>query len=70
MEPGLQKKSVNITKLLDVETEFLILNMEKLVIQMILVKPVGEKVDVMKTVNPRTFLTSQDSVIVNTTDKQ
>ena len=52
------------------ETEFLILNMEKLVIQMILVKPVGEKVDVMKTVNPRTFLKSQDSVIVNTTDKQ
>ena len=53
-----------------VETESSIVKMEKFVIQMILVKPVGERVDVMKTVNPRTFLKSQDSVIVNTTDKQ
>ena len=37
---------------------------------MILVKQDGEMEVVMKTVNPRTFLKSQDSVIVNTTDKQ
>ena len=70
MEPGLQKKSVNITKLLDVETESSIVKMEKFVIQMILVKQDGEMEVVMKTVNPRTFPKSQDSVIVNTMDKQ
>ena len=53
-----------------VETESSIVKMEKFVIQMILVKQDGEMEVVMKTVNPRTFLKSQDSVIVNTTDKQ
>ena len=53
-----------------VETESSIVKMEKFVIQMTLVKQDGEMEVVMKTVNPRTFLKSQDSVIVNTTDKQ
>ena len=53
-----------------VETESSIVKMEKFVIQMILVKQDGEMEVVMKTVNPRTFLKSQDSVIVNITDKQ